>query len=118
MQKNQSAMWYLILAILIFIFVSTFANNVPTTQTHEITYSAFLEKLDNGEFKSIEIGNDYLYAIPIQQPETKADEQKQQSSELNPFTLGFNAPQKPLLRYKVLTPEDNNLVQRIENSGV
>ncbi|MBO7671997.1 ATP-dependent zinc metalloprotease FtsH [bacterium] len=116
MQKNQSVGWYIILAILVMTFVMSIFNGGPATQTQEISYSSFLEKLDNGEFRSIEKGNDFLIAIPVAQPEVE-DKNNENQQELNPFSIGMGTA-KPLLRYKVLTPDDNTLTQRIENSGV
>ena len=52
MNKNQSTGMYIILGILVMVFVSSILMAGPTTTTKELTYSAFLEKLANKEFKS------------------------------------------------------------------
>ena len=48
MKKNQSAGMYIVLGIVILAFASSFIMSSPATKTEEISYSNFLEKLDNG----------------------------------------------------------------------
>ncbi len=99
------------------VFVSSILMAGPTTTTKELSYSTFLEKLSNKEFKSIEKSNDFLIAVPIEQPQVKEPEQPAQENELG---LLFPTTEKrnPILRYKVLTPDDPTLTQKIEDSGV
>lgn len=117
MNKNQSTGMYIILGILVMVFVSSILMAGPTTTTKELSYSTFLEKLSNKEFKSIEKSNDFLIAVPIEQPQVKEPEQPAQENELG---LLFPTTEKrnPILRYKVLTPDDPTLTQKIEDSGV
>ena len=58
--KNQSTGMYIILAILVMVFVSSIFMTGPQTTVEELTYSAFLERLSNKEFKSVEKGDKYL----------------------------------------------------------
>ncbi len=53
MNKSQSVGMYVILAIVVMIFMSTIFMTGKTTDTSEISYTNFLQKLDNGEFTKI-----------------------------------------------------------------
>lgn len=119
MNKNQSTGMYIILGILVMVFVSSILMAGPTTTTKELTYSTFLEKLANKEFKTIEKANDFLIAIPIEQPQAEVVETNKETATdfTNPF-LTQTEKRKPQLRYKVLTPDDPTLTQKIEDSGV
>ena len=63
MNKSQSAA-YIVLAVVIALFTGTVLFNSPTTETKELSYSNFLEKLSNKEFSKIEKADEYLIAIP------------------------------------------------------
>ena len=54
MNKNQSAGMYIVLAIVVLVFVSSVFMSGPTTSTTELSYSDFIEKLSNKEFKRIQ----------------------------------------------------------------
>ena len=54
MNKSQSAGMYIVLAIVVLVFVSSVFMAGPTTSTSELSYSSFVEKLANNEFKKIE----------------------------------------------------------------
>ena len=99
------------------VFVSSILMAGPTTTTKELSYSTFLEKLSNKEFKSIEKSNDFLIAVPIEQPQVEEPEQTTQENELS-LLFPTAEKRKPVLRYKVLTPDDPTLTQKIEDSGV
>lgn len=116
MNKNQSTGMYIILAILVMVFVSSILMAGPVTTTKELTYSTFLEKLSNKEFKSIEKANDFLIAVPIEQPQVQEPE-KTEETPLDSLFLPTEK-RKPVLRYKVLTPNDPQLTQKIEDAGV
>jgi cell division protease FtsH len=100
---------YIVLAIVVMVFVSSVLMSGPATSTTEISYSAFLKKLDTGEFKSIEKADDYLIAIPVKQPETKRE-------AASPFAI--EPKQLPAVQYKVLTPYDPDLMKKLEASKV
>ncbi len=112
MNKNQSAGMYIVLAIVVLVFVSSVFMSGPATSTSEISYSDFIQKLDNGEFSKVEKADDYLIAIPKNQPKTQPDKK---STEPNPFGIEKKTPQ---VQYKVLTPKDNNLMSKLENAKV
>ena len=50
MNKNQSAGMYIVLAIIVMVFVSSVFMSGPATSTSELSYSDFVQKLENGEF--------------------------------------------------------------------
>ena len=112
MRKNQSAGMYIVLGIVILAFASSFFMSTPVTKTEEISYSNFLERLNNNEFSKIEKADDFLIAIPKNQPETKATTTPTVD---NPF--GIPQAKAPALKYKVLTPTyDPELMKRLDNS--
>ena len=114
--KNTSG-WYLVLVVLIMTFFVSIMSAKPLTSTKNMTYSNFLVALENNEFKSVEKGDGFLFAIPVNQPEQQQVQPYDVSLVNNPF-MPTVKKQTPLLRYKVLTPEDPNLTERIIQSGV
>ncbi len=112
MNKNQSAGIYIILAVIAMIFLSS-VFMVPRTMNREISYSDFLQRLDRGEFSKIEKADDFLIAIPKEQP--KAEEKKQEEVPLNPF---FTEQTQATVQYKVLTPKDDSLITKLEKANV
>ena len=112
MDKKQSAGMYIVLAIIAMIFISSVFMAGPVTNTQEISYSDFLQKLDNGEFKKIEKADDYLIAIPKNQPEAK------QSTTTEQSLFGPVEKKAPQNQYKVLTPKDSHLLQKLEDATV
>ena len=70
MNKSQSAGMYIVLAIVILLFGASVFVSEPAVKIQEISYSNFLEKLSNNEFKTVEKADDFLIAIPKGQPET------------------------------------------------
>ena len=113
MNKNQSAGMYIVLAIVVLVFVSSVFMSGPTTSTSEISYSNFLERLAAGEFKKVEQGPDFLIAIPKNQPAPQTAEKT--SADVNPFAIEKPTPQ---LQYRVLTPNDPELVKKLEAADV
>ena len=49
MNKSKSTGVYVILAIVVAVFLSTILMSGPVTNTSEISYTKFLQKLDNKE---------------------------------------------------------------------
>lgn len=112
MNKNQSAGMYIVLAIIVLVFVSSVFMSGPATSTSELSYSDFVQKLDNGEFSKVEKADDYLIAIPKNQPKA---EKSQKTTEPNPFGV---EKKTPLVQYKVLTPKESNLMTKLEDANV
>ncbi|MBP3924946.1 ATP-dependent metallopeptidase FtsH/Yme1/Tma family protein [bacterium] len=112
MNKSQSAGMYIVLAITALVFISSVFMSGPVTKTTEISYTAFLEKLANKEFKTIEKSDDYIIAIPAVQPQTQNDKKTTVS---DPFK--FSESKAPIEQYKVVTPLDPNLMGKLEQSG-
>ena len=116
MNKNQSAGMYIVLAIVALVFISSVFMSGPATSTSEISYSEFLQKLDNGEFKNVEKADEYLIAIPKEQPKAKKTEKTSPNSlQTSPFSVEKKAPQ---VQYKVLTPNDPGLMSKLEKANV
>ena len=112
MNKNQSAGMYIVLAIIVMVFVSSVFMSGPATTTSELSYSDFIQKLDKGEFTKVEKADDYLIAVPKNQPKA---EKSQKPAEPNPFGV---EKKTPLQQYKVLTPKDSNLMSKLEDAKV
>lgn len=116
MNKSQSAGMYIVLAIVILVFVSSVFMAGPATTTSEISYSNFLQRLEQGEFKKIEKADDFLIAIPKVQP--NAEEKKTMITTAptvdNPF--GVVEKKAPVVQYKVLTPNDPDLMKKLDAS--
>ncbi len=119
MNKSQSA-GYIILAIVVVIFTASVFLGGPTTETTELSYSNFLEKLNNNEFSKIEKADDYLIAIPKKEEKALSDEEKSLQGKNLP-----KASQTPFLQlekqiptkqYKVLTPYDPDIMKKLEAS--
>ena len=111
MNKSQSAGMYIVLTIVVLVFVSSEFMAGPTTSTSELSYSNFIEKLNNKEFKKIEKADDYLIAIPANQPAVE-----QTVKEQSPF--GIVEKKVPQVQYKVLTPDDPDLMKKLEAANV
>ena len=109
MNKSQSIGMYIILAIVVLVFVSSVFMAGPATSTSELSYSGFIEKLANKEFKKIEKADDYLIAIPAKQPEETVTEQT---------AFGPVERKTPQIQYKVLTPNDPDLMKKLESANV
>ncbi len=111
MNKSQSAGMYIVLAIVVLVFVSSVFMTGPVTSTSELSYSSFIEKLANKEFKKIEKADDFLIAIPVAQPS-----EEKTTTEQSPF--GMVEKKVPQVQYKVLTPNDPDLMKKLEAAGV
>ena len=75
MNKSQSTGMYVILGIMILAFVSMLFSG-PTTSTQDISYTAFVQKVENNEIKSVQIDKDFLIALPVKQPEQTENQKK------------------------------------------
>src|SRR5574344_2767743 len=111
MNKSQSAGMYVILGIMILAFVSMLLAG-PNTSTKDISYTEFLQKLNSGAIKSVEIDRDSLVAIPKVQPK----EVKKTSNSVSKTLYGEQKTVK--VQYKVMTPNDSGLMQKLENANV
>ena len=107
MNKNQSIGMYVILGIMVLAFISMlFAG--PTSSTEELSYTAFLQKVENNEIKSVNLGKDSLIAIPINQPKEEKKIAKPLYGEVNP----------PQLQYKVVLPENADVLAKLEAKNI
>ncbi len=120
MNKNQSAGMYVILAIIVIVFISTIFMTGPETSTTEISYSNFLEKLENKEFSKIDKYNDYIIAIPTKQPEVEQPaSNNQEANTTSPFlTPQAGISKAPIHQFRVQTPiSDPKLMDKLNASG-
>ena len=106
MNKNQSMSMYVILSIVILVFISTIFMGGSTTDTSEISYTNFLQKLENRDFSKIEKYDDKIIAIPKEQPNAIKDT-KDVKNKVSPFLTPYNSSQVPLKQFKVQIPQDD-----------
>lgn len=118
MNKSQSIGMYVILAIVVLVFISTIFMTGPSTSTSEISYSNFLQKLQNKEFTKIEKYDDMIIAVPKEQPAAKTEKKATQKNTVSPFlTQETKNVQAPLFQYKVQIPvNDTELMDKLNNS--
>ena len=119
MNKSQSMGMYVILAIVVMVFISTIFMSGPTTSTSEISYTNFLQKLDNKEFTKIEKYDDMIIAVPKEQPAAKEDKKSEGKNLTSPFlTQETKNTQAPLFQYKVQIPaNDQELMDKLNTSN-
>ena len=106
MNKNQSVGMYVILGIMVLAFISMLFSG-PTSSTEELSYTTFVQKVDNKEIKSVEMGRDTLIALPVKQPEAKPI--------TNPL---YGDVKPPKLQYKVSFPENSDLLNKLQKNNV
>lgn len=108
MNKSQSS-FYIVIGIMILAFILSIMAG-PNTNTQELSYSEFLQKLKAGDIKSVEIDKESssLIAHPIAQPKSTKPAVK---------TL-YGEQKVPVIQYKVLTPSDATLMTKLESAGV
>ncbi len=120
MNKSQSLGMYVILAIVVLVFMSTIFMTGQTTNTTEISYTNFLQRLENKEFSKIEKYEDMLIAVPTKQPALeKAEKEGKTKNTVSPFLTPDNKNvQAPLYQYKVQVPaKDETLLTKLNESG-
>ncbi|MBQ3311133.1 ATP-dependent zinc metalloprotease FtsH [bacterium] len=110
MNKSQSLGMYIILGIMVLAFISMLFTG-PTTTTQELSYTNFLQKVANKEIKSVEMEKTFLLAMPIEQPKAK-------NVQNTPKIYTNFQSNTPTLQYKVLTPNDPNLIKKLEEAKV
>ena len=117
MNKSQSMGMYVILAIIVLTFISSIAMKGQLTNTSEISYTNFLQKLENKEFSKIEKFDDTIIAIPKEQPAPK-NSTTEKKNTISPFLNMENENgQAPLYQYRVQIPtNDNELMDKLNAS--
>ena len=107
MNKNQSIGMYVILGIMVLAFISMLFSG-PTSSTEEISYTTFMQKVENKEIKSVEMARDSLIAIPIKQPEAK-------KTEISPI---YGEIKPPTYQYKVALPSNADILPKLEENNI
>ncbi len=123
MKNNQSLGVYIIVGIIALIVIAmVFAG--PVTSTSEISYSQFVQKVENNEIKSVVISKDLVIAEPksVDKADSEANAAPGQKSPAENLTSQFLLPQTQAiaaLQYKVRVPEnDPKLYPLLEEHGV
>ncbi len=109
MNKSQSVGMYVILGVMVLAFISMLLSG-PTTNTKELTYTEFVQKLQAGEIKSVQVDKDSLLALPVKQ---QAPEKEQTT---NP--LYGTSKMVPTLQYHVLIPQSSDIMKKLETAKV
>ncbi len=109
MNKSQSVGMYVILGVMVLAFVSMLFSG-PTTNTKELTYTEFVQKLQVGEIKSVQMDKDSLLALPIKQ------EVPTKTQQVNPL-YGVSKT-SPTLQYHVLIPQNSDIMKKLELAKV
>ena len=110
MNKSQSVGMYIILGIMVLAFISMLFSG-STTQTTDISYTTFVQKLNAGEIKSVQIDGNSIVAVPVKQPE------QQKKSSAYEALMGV-AKTAPTVQYHVLVPSTSELVKKLEGANV
>ena len=109
MNKSQSVGMYVILGVMVLAFISMLLSG-PTTNTKELTYTEFVQKLQAGEIKSVQVDKDSLLALPVKQ---QAPEKQQTTNPL------YGTPKMvPTLQYHVLIPQSSDIMKKLETAKV
>lgn len=113
MNKSQSMGMYVILGIMVLAFVSMLMAG-PNTSTQELSYTEFLQKVKVGDIKSVEIDKDSssLIAHPKVQPPIIKKATNDAMKSL------YGEQKTALVQYKVLTPSDPGLMNKLEAANV
>ena len=109
MNKSQSVGMYVILGVMVLAFVSMLFSG-PTTNTKELTYTEFVQKLQVGEIKSVQMDKDSLLALPTKQ---EVPTKTQQVNPLYGVSKTF-----PTLQYHVLIPQNSDIMKKLELAKV
>ena len=109
MNKSQSVGMYVILGVMALAFVSMLFSG-PTTNTKELTYTEFVQKLQVGEIKSVQMDKDSLLALPTKQ------EVPTKTQQVNPL-YGVSKT-SPTLQYHVLIPQNSDIMKKLELAKV
>ena len=109
MNKSQSVGMYVILGVMVLAFVSMLFSG-PTTNTKELTYTEFVQKLQVGEIKSVQMDKDSLLALPTKQ------DVPTKTQQVNPL-YGVSKT-SPTLQYHVLIPQNSDIMKKLELAKV
>ena len=109
MNKSQSVGMYVILGVMVLAFVSMLFSG-PTTNTKELTYTEFVQKLQVGEIKSVQMDKDSLLALPTKQ------DAPTKTQQVNPL-YGVSKT-SPTLQYHVLIPQNSDIMKKLELAKV
>ncbi|MCQ2738886.1 MAG: ATP-dependent zinc metalloprotease FtsH [bacterium] len=107
MNKNQSVGMYILIGVMVLSFISMLFSG-PTTSTEELSYTTFMQKVENKEIKNVDMGKDAIVAYPVKQPEAKKTVSNPLYGEIKPATL----------QYRVALPENSNILDKLQSNNV
>ena len=110
MNKSQSIGMYVILGVMVLAFISMLFSG-PTTNTKELSYTEFIQKLSNHEIKSVQMDKESLIAIPVQQKTVNKEQEKLNS------IYGVQKTQ-PTIQYHVIYPQSSDIMKKLEAENV
>ena len=118
MNKSQSTGLYIILTIMIIVFMSSIFMSGKPTDTSEISYTNFLQRLENKEFSKIEKYDEMIIAVPKDQPKAEEKSKNNEVNTTSPFLIPDSTVNKvPLKQYKVQIPiNDESLMEKLNSS--
>ena len=116
--NKQSMGMYVILGLLVVSLISTFLMQEQPVKISEISYSNFLQKLENKEFSKIEKYDEMIIAVPANQEIEKQKDETKEKNTTSPFLIPEGKKQATLYEYKVQIPlRDETLMEKLNNSG-
>lgn len=71
--KNQSIMYFLMVALVTLMVMSYFMKTMNDVSTQEISYDKFVSMLENGEIAKVKIQSDKIEIVPVDNEEEKAN---------------------------------------------
>ena len=106
--RRQNIIMLIIVALLSLFLVSALTNLFTGKTTEEISYSEFINMLQNGKIESVEIDSDRIYITP------KSEEKLSQDSFLLFYPMMMNSTSY----YTGKVEEDDTLTARLLEAGV
>ena len=69
-KNGQSLLWMIIALLVVMLLVSAITTRLGSSTSQEITYSEFLEMLEEGQVESVTITSSNLYIYPVEEEDT------------------------------------------------
>lgn len=105
--KNQSIMYFLMVALVTLMVMSYFMKTMNDVSTQEISYDKFVSMLENGEIAKVKIQSDKIEIVPVDNVEEKA----------NALSL-FMGTAPSLIYYTGISESGDALTERCLEAGV
>lgn len=105
--KNQSIMYFLMVALVTLMVMSYFMKTMNDVSTQEISYDKFVSMLENGEIAKVKIQSDKIEIVPVDNEEEKT----------NALSL-FMGTAPSLIYYTGISESGDALTERCLEAGV